>query len=181
MASNTGCTSVGDWLITRRISAVAVCCSRASVLDRDHGLVGEGLQQLDLAVGERSGLGARHHDDTDGSALPQHGDKEAAPKPDRAGQRLMLVLGIDLDVGDVDNRALEDRPPCEDGPGWARRKYAAQLLEGFGGVVVLSDRMDQLAIELKERAEEAAAQSHGASDDRVEDRLHIGLRLADDT
>ena len=30
MASNTGCTSVGDSLITFRISAVAVCCSSAS-------------------------------------------------------------------------------------------------------------------------------------------------------
>ena len=32
MASNTGCTSVGDSLITRRMSAVAVCCSSASVV-----------------------------------------------------------------------------------------------------------------------------------------------------
>jgi len=30
MASNTGCTSVGELEITRRISAVAVCCSSAS-------------------------------------------------------------------------------------------------------------------------------------------------------
>ena len=56
IVSNTGCTSVCELLITRRISLVAVCCSRRScnsvnkpyVLDRDHGLVGEGLKQLDL-------------------------------------------------------------------------------------------------------------------------------------
>ena len=30
IVSKTGCTSFGDWLITRRISAVAVCCSKAS-------------------------------------------------------------------------------------------------------------------------------------------------------
>ena len=69
MVSNTGCTSVGDRLITPRISLVAVCCSRdsvsaslralelgeqAHVLDRDEGLIGEGLQQLDLRLGERS-------------------------------------------------------------------------------------------------------------------------------
>jgi len=29
------------------------------VLDRDHGLVGKGLQQLDVLVGERAGLDAR--------------------------------------------------------------------------------------------------------------------------
>ena len=66
--SMTGWRSVGELEITRRISAVAVCCSSASVssrfrasqlleqpdvLDRDHRLVGEGLQQLDLLVGER--------------------------------------------------------------------------------------------------------------------------------
>ena len=42
--------------MTFRMSAVAVCRSSASlrlveqphVLDRDHGLVGEGLQQLDV-------------------------------------------------------------------------------------------------------------------------------------
>ncbi len=31
MASNTGCTFVGELEITRRISLVAVCCSSASV------------------------------------------------------------------------------------------------------------------------------------------------------
>ena len=53
----------GELLMTRRISAVAVCCSSASVrsalrwlqlveqprvLDRDDRLVGEGLEQRDL-------------------------------------------------------------------------------------------------------------------------------------
>ena len=32
IASKTGCTSVGELLITRRISAVAVCCSSASLV-----------------------------------------------------------------------------------------------------------------------------------------------------
>jgi hypothetical protein len=30
MMSNAGCTSVGDWLITLRISLVAFCCSSAA-------------------------------------------------------------------------------------------------------------------------------------------------------
>ncbi len=55
-----------------------------------------------------------------------------------------------------------------------------QLLEGFGGVVVLGNRMEQLAVEPQERAEEAGAQPHGAPDDGVEDRLHVGLRATDD-
>jgi hypothetical protein len=35
MMSNTGCTSVGDSLITARISAVAVCLSSASFVSRN--------------------------------------------------------------------------------------------------------------------------------------------------
>ena len=34
MVSNTGCTSVGELLMTRRISLVAVCCSSVSVSSR---------------------------------------------------------------------------------------------------------------------------------------------------
>src|SRR5882724_6869373 len=40
--------------------------------------------------------------------------------------------------------------------------------------------MNQLAVKLEERAEKSVAQLDGASDDRVEDRLHVGLRPADD-
>ena len=55
IASNTGVMSDGELAITFRMSAVAVCRSSASlvslnsrdILDRDHGLVGEGLQQLE--------------------------------------------------------------------------------------------------------------------------------------
>ena len=71
IVSKTGWTSVGELAITRRISPVAVCCSSASVssrvprlqlreqahvLDGDDRLVGEGLQQRDLLVGERPDL-----------------------------------------------------------------------------------------------------------------------------
>src|SRR5438309_11991501 len=91
----------------------------------------------------------------------------------------MLVLRVDLDVGYVDNGALQDCPGGPQGPGWARRVYAMHRLEGLGGVVVMGDMVEQLAVELKEGAEESVAQSHGASDDRVEDRLHVCRRLAD--
>ncbi len=47
----------------------------ADVLDGDDGLVGEGLEQLDLTIGERPRLGTRDRNDADGSALPQHRDE----------------------------------------------------------------------------------------------------------
>ena len=52
--------------MTPKISLVAVCCSKRllefleqpHVLDRDHGLIGEGFEQLDLRRSEGTHLGA---------------------------------------------------------------------------------------------------------------------------
>src|SRR6185503_21024351 len=104
---------------------------------------------------------------------------EAASKADRAGERLMLELRIKRDIGDVDHRALQDGPRGQEGPAERRRVYAVCRFEGLRSVVVLGDVMDLLAVEPKERAEEPVAQSHRAPDDRVEDRLDVGLRPAD--
>ena len=72
IASKTGWRSVGELVITRRISRggglllerlgqLAVprleLLEQPHVLDRDHRLVGEGLQQRDLRVGEGPHLG----------------------------------------------------------------------------------------------------------------------------
>src|SRR6266508_3777701 len=73
----------------------------ANVLDGDHRLVGEGLQQLDLVLGEWPGLRAGHHDDAHGCAFPQHWNKEEASTADRASQPVKLVLRIHLDIGYV--------------------------------------------------------------------------------
>jgi hypothetical protein len=54
-------------------------------------------------------------------------------------------------------------------------------LKGFGAEIMLCDMVEQLAVELMERTGESIAQPHGAPDDRVEDRLHVGLRPTDDT
>src|SRR5258705_13736476 len=92
----------------------------------------------------------------------------------------MLVFRIELDIRHVDDRTLDNRSPCPEGPRWTRREYAIRRLEGFRGVVVLGHTVEEFTVKLIERAEEAAAQSHGAADDRVEDRLDVGLRPADD-
>src|SRR5215470_5274149 len=92
----------------------------------------------------------------------------------------MLVLRIEFDIGYLDNRALQDSPPGPEGPAKTHRVRTSHGLEGLRSVVVLGGVMDQLAVEPKERAEEPVAQPHGASDDRVEDWLDVGLRPADD-
>jgi hypothetical protein len=47
-------------------------------------LVGEGLEQFDLAIRKMTRLGAGYHNDSYGSAIPQHRDEEAASPADGA-------------------------------------------------------------------------------------------------
>ena len=57
---------------------------QAHVLDRDHGLVGEGLHDFDLALGERAGLGARQHEARRRLALSR---SNGTPSSERTGRR----------------------------------------------------------------------------------------------
>src|SRR6185295_2648124 len=92
----------------------------------------------------------------------------------------MLPFWVEFDIGYVDYRALQDRPAGPEAPAGGRRVQSSHLLEGFWGEVVAGHMMDQLAVEPNEPAEESVAQLHGALDDRVEHRLHVGRRAADD-
>ena len=81
---------------------------QAHVLDRDHRLVGEGLHQLDLLVGEGMGLGSRVTMTPIG-ALSQHRDREDRPDL-RAPLTRPCIVRVRQDVGYVDDAALEDGP-----------------------------------------------------------------------
>ena len=121
IASKTGWRSVGELEMTRRISAVAVCCSSASVsvavpglelleqphvLDGDHRLVSEGLDQLDLLVGERLDLELVEDDDAKDVVTPEH--RHAKLGPDRTDVlQGVTVLGIGLQVGNMNRPSLE--------------------------------------------------------------------------
>jgi hypothetical protein len=56
---------------------------RPHVLDGDHGLVGEGLEQRDLLVAERHDLGAAGRDraDSDAVAKQRHAQRRSIPSP----------------------------------------------------------------------------------------------------
>ena len=85
MVSRTGWRSNFERLITFNTSLVAVCCSSASVssrfapvvprrghiLDRDHRLVGKGLNQFDLPVSERLDNVAPNCDCSDSCSFSQ--------------------------------------------------------------------------------------------------------------
>ena len=120
------------------------------------------------------------------SGTPQTADPfdfviDVATNPANAGQDEVLELRIALYVGNMDHRAIEDCPAGPQGSGWTCRIDTLDLLQGLGSVVVPSNAIDQLAVEPVECAEKSSAQPHRTFDDRVEDGLHVGLRLTDDT
>ena len=155
----TGCSSVGELAITRRISAVAVCCSSDSVtcacasvsarffscssvksrdvLDRDHGLVGEGPQQRNLGVGERLDLDASDPDRADGFALAQQRNDSAAGGgrgPERhATFRNLLHLG--LQIRHLDGLPIKHRASVFTVPGQSRARGSGSV-----GIGVMAGR-----------------------------------------
>jgi hypothetical protein len=116
IVSNTGCVSVVACVIARKISLVAVllfeCRSQVTVarlqlleqpdiLDRNDRLVGEGLEERDLSVRERSGLAPRDVDHPEYPSVPQHWNRHYAAEASRSchSHRLrrsrLRVLGVD--------------------------------------------------------------------------------------
>ena len=126
--SRTFCRSNAERLMTLSTSAVAVCCcsdslrssralpdliEQADVLDRDHGLVGKGLEKLDLVVGEWSGSGARDPDGADRDAVAQHRHAKDAPiAAERAPISLTAreYVWFGFDVSADRDRARQRRP-----------------------------------------------------------------------
>ena len=118
---NTGWTSVGELLMTRRISLVAVCCSRASVrsaflrlqlveqprvLDGDGGLVGEGLHQRDVALGERQDLLAIDDDHAQEIASPEHRNRQDGADRIHLGHPV-AILGVGQDIEDLHGTPID--------------------------------------------------------------------------
>ena len=85
----------------------------AHVLDRDHRLGGEGLQELDLLLGERPHLAAPDHQGAERHALAHERRDQRGPvailagvgRPDRE------LLGLGRQIGDVNRATIDDRAP----------------------------------------------------------------------
>ena len=73
------------WFATSSCAALVLdLAEQPRVLDRDHRLVGEGLEQRDLLVGEGLGVIATDEDRADASAFPEHRRPDRRLDADRA-------------------------------------------------------------------------------------------------
>ena len=103
-ASSTGCTSVGESLMTRRTSAVAVWRSSASLVSLNSRAFwiaitawsAKVFSSVELLVGERAGRLAQHADRADAAVFPQHRrprGRVVADHPDHRGDRAPRRVG----------------------------------------------------------------------------------------
>ena len=186
----TGCRSVGELAITRRISRrrrlllerLFRLVEQADVLDGDDRLVGEGLEQGDLFVAESPRVFAKHSDRADGETFPEHRHDQDAPVAEGAGGRLKVRrpdLGVLLDVGHVNRRAVEDRTARDGAPIGSSWEHASKGIESWRRQIVVCDEMEPFSVELEHRAEETVAQLDRAADDCVKHGLDVGWRTAD--
>ena len=148
------------------------------VLDRDHGLIGELLEQLFLGLGHGSSLGPADDDDADRLALAQHRHAQH-PVPAHGRGKLLIVVRIGQRVLQSDHRPGEHDPSGDLGRVGPHRVLGPQQLHIARADVVAGDEMEQLAIEAEHVGKQAAAQSDRVAHDRLEHRLHLGRRGAD--
>ena len=146
--------------MTLRTSAVAVCCSRATltlararlhlleephILDRDNRLVGEGGDEVDLLLCERPGLGARQGDHADRFVLLQQRDPEHRPEsadPLRVGP---CVLRIHKTVRNMNHAGNESGSTDQSlSPAWDR--VVPHELLVIRGEAVVRDKAVNVAV-----------------------------------
>ncbi len=150
------------------------------VLDRDHGLAGEGLQERDLHIAERDRLTPGDGDGADGLAVPEHRHRQDGPET-RGDQVTELVFGIGADVRAMSNSPREDRPGGHTAaPGWQGER-PPDGLEVLTCPSVVSREVDQRAVEEKDPGVLGGAQGGGRSGDGVEHGLDVGRRARDHT
>src|SRR5262249_49934881 len=149
---------------------------QADVLDGDDGLVGEGLEERHLAVGERPDFEATDEDHADRLALAHERDAERGPMSRPHG-----VIAPQGELRAADGEVVHvNGPPVEDGVGRDPASVPGRWLapaEGYRPVV--SPHAQVLSFPQAEPRVIGLAQPCRAADDRVEDRLHVAERARD--
>jgi hypothetical protein len=105
----------GRGLLLQRFRELAGAClhlvEQPHVLDRDHRLVGEGSEQLDLLVGKGLHRATSQGDDADRAAFPQQRDTEHGPQSAEFLRLAQDVFGIGRNVRHLHGSARDDRSP----------------------------------------------------------------------
>src|SRR5262245_49542136 len=150
------------------------------VLDRDHRLVGEGLQKLDLSVREQPGLSAGDRNRAYGNAVAQYRDTYDTAKAADSRHSTEREVRVCVDIRDLNDASLEHRASRGGSPTWRRRIRASVHLEHVGGEAMVRHEVKKMPVEPVDKAELGLAEPSRAFGDHVEDRLDVRERATDD-
>src|SRR5262249_37636960 len=135
------------------------------VLDGDDGLVGECLQQRDLALGKELDLGAAKLNRADGHAVPhqRHAEDRPVSHSPCVLTAFRKFLGLGLDVRDVESPPVEDRSPIARSANQRKRRMARER-------AAMSDEAQAVAVPAEDADIGYTAEASRALGDGVEDR-----------
>ena len=161
----------GRGLLLERLAQLA---QEPRVLDGDHCLIREGLQQADLLVSEGSDLLTTDLDVADRDVSPQQGDAEVGPVPPlpRDGAAFRELVYFCLKVQGVDQPPFHHRAAADRAP--VKRDVAGRHR------AVMGDEAQDASIDAVDDDVERFAQPGRAARNRIEHRLDIGRRTRDD-
>src|SRR5262249_25520703 len=145
---------------------------QADVLDGDDSLIGEGLEQIDVAVGKGTRFGSLDDDRANGRAVAQHRHCEDA-SPVASARNLPPIRWISENVFDLHAGPREDRPTRGLVGLWGPRVDLAKSLELLWPIIVIGAQMHELAVELLHAPHLRATEAHRAGRDGVEHGLDV--------
>src|SRR4029453_3174907 len=138
------------------------------------GLVGEGLEQTDLLVGEWSNLGTADLNRPDRGPLPQQWDGERGPKAEPSCE--LATLGKFRRLGphivDMNSPSFQDSSPRAQAAGdWNRVDHRDRP--------VMRRKPKLIAVPQTNHGVKGLAEPCRVRRDSIEDRLEVGRRVAD--
>src|SRR5262245_49500532 len=176
----------GGCLLLQRVGEVAIAdlefVEQAGILNGDGCLVRESLEQGHVRLRKWSEVGMPNCNRTDRIAPSQHRHRKHVSETclfdhiakDLFGRGGMgHVLGIVRYIGNIDYRAIENCSCCEQMSARSSRKKLQRSLQGNRWVVVMSDHVDELAVESVHRTKESTTQFHRMLRDRIKHGLQI--------
>ncbi len=148
------------------------------VLDRNHRLVGEGGDQLDLAVGECLDFALPQRDDAAQSAFAQQRHRQHGAHLGNLLDVRDLVVRVGADVENL-HRAQLHEDAAGRGSSSGGNQDALPRLERPWRHVVGGDGASAAALDAENAAMLGAAQPGGAVQQHLEHALEVELRAAD--
>src|SRR5262245_13075766 len=150
------------------------------VLDGDDGLVRKGIDELDLAFGERAHFGAPYQDHPNCLTCvdQRDGERGAITELERPLPALGVFITFGQDVCDVNRSPFDDGTSCNEptnnGPGELSNRA------GHRNLPMVRDEVLTIAKHLKDRGVIRIAQARRGLDECIEHFLHVEGRAADD-